>query len=575
MAADRDEADARAEMAADWGRWSLTVQSRVPPAWRRALRVDPMLRDARVAVDVVLSRTRRIMAATEEITCENREGESFTYRPLLLSEPDLEDAVGVGVADPEARAVRFSLPGFECRIDEILASAWPMSGQAEVSLIVPGMTWDERLVHVRGPLDGPIRFSAREEWVDIGCVDPQIASRELPRWTLDETRWPKLADVDEDEESGTFGQLILGSSVGVRCPLVVTESYARPCPRVDYSNTSVLLFDTFLVGQGHLTVGDIWVEGNPLIDTQTPEILHTLDGRGLPVTLIQFDGNDGVSDLSVNVHASALREPMALIPAIRILLRDFAGLGSERLSQRLLSEAEAKAGDGGGGDGTGRSSPLVYLNEPARAIDYLAGELLREYPFVSLGWDGSALGPVVIDHRADPIFDLEAGIYPCLGIVDAGRYEASPASAIRTSFTVRYNYDPIADVYRGIVTRNPDNSTICQMGQGIVDGDQPMEPIDAQSVGDKPTAEYTADWLVEHFGRPYLAVTLECFPVAWLIFRPGDTVRWTDRAQGLVEQRAIVVRRAWSAGAVEITLRIYPALWTAIGGGSQAFPSNV
>lgn len=579
--ADRDEPEGHAAIAADWARWSLTVRGRIPASWRRQLAIDPMLKQARVAIDVVLGRGHRVLASIDRFDLQSQDGEIRAYQPLLMSEPDLEQTVSIGTADPAARSVDFSVPGFVARVDDVLASLWPIAGQGEVSLICPGMVWEDRIVHVRGPLDGPIRFGDRDEIVDLGVVDPQIASREIPLWSLDATRFVDLGAVDEDEESANFGQLLLGSSVGLRVPLVVTGSYARPCPRVKASFGGAIARDHFLVGHGHLTVSEFWLDGVPsaqelLLDmggTGQAEILHTHDLRSLPVTLIDIQGNAGASDLTVSVSATADRERLSIIPALRVLLRDYAGLGSDRLSARLLSEAEAKAGDGGGGDGTGRTSPLVYVNEPARALDYLSQNLLREFPFVSLAWDGPAIGPVVIDHRADPVFDMAEGVYPIFGRVASGRYEVNPSSGLRTSFSLRHSYDPVYDIYRGIAVRNPQNSNLCAMAYSIVDGDQPHEQIDAQAIYDTPTAEYTVDWLVEHLSRPYLSLTIEAAPIAWLMFRPGDTVRWSDPGVGLDLQKAIITRMSWSAGAVEIALRVYPSLFTAVGGGSFAAPS--
>src|SRR6185503_11800638 len=90
----------------------------------------------------------------------------------------------------------------------------------------------------------------------------------------------------------------------------------------------------------------------------------------------------------------------------------------------------------------GRNAPRVCLNRQTSVISALT-EVLGDYPWCSLAWDGARLGPVVVDSRAEPIAHLQVGRYPVLGRTKGGRYEVSDPSDLRTRFSLRYDYDPV------------------------------------------------------------------------------------------------------------------------------------
>lgn len=538
----------------DWGRYGAALRGRITAPWLAALRRDPLLREARVVVDVVLGR-RRFLLSTVQLRSTTKSGALRPTWQQLAAEPELVNAIEPGIPDAQSRSVSVSFRGLPADLRALLSTGWPIAGQAEVSLLVDGMDWEDRIVYLRGPISGGISFGTDEELITIGIADPQVVSAVVPPWTVARERFPEISE--------DFG------SVGEPIPVVLTKCTAYPCLRTKLA-TSIVETNRFLAGYGVLTVGNTWVDGVLTVPSGT---IHTVDARGLPVTLIEYSWSTGDENSSVHANLTGPKaQEMSLIPAIREILSSLGGVKGERLTERLFGEAAAKLADVGASP-SARTSPVIVLNAQSRALEAIAA-LLGDWPMVSMLWDGPGIGPVVIDSRSEPVARLTLGTYPLMQRANGALYEASPATELRTSYQIRYGYNPMRDSWAGIVDRNPDNSDVCRMALDICEVEQPEDPIDALSIGDAATAGMIADWLVEHRSRPSVSTVVEAYPEAWLLLREGDTFLFSDPAVGITEARAVIVSRRWQRGGegtrVEIGIRCYPGRSAIIGGPDGA-----
>lgn len=547
--ADIDERGS-AQALEDWQRWSTAARGRVPSSWASELRRDPLLLRARVVVDVVFGREHRVIASSSPMVCTTRAGQARQVLPWLIgdAEPDVAEDLEPGNAEPAGRSVTFVLPGDLVKPLELRRRRRPFVGYGEVSLAFDGMTWEDRIVHVRGPCSGRILAGGDDEPIQFTISDPAVGGASIPAWVLDTTRWPELAS----------------TSNGQRCPLVVGIG-RLPCPRVSTSTGGGN--DNFLVGYGTLAADEVLLDG--VVNANSSTIVTT-DGSDLPVTLLRWTNSDAVADFAsvyARVHTTDA-DTLGLFGAIRQILRDYGRVDPSRISDRLFADAEARAGMVGISSGS-RTSPLIVINEPVGALEYVTGTLCQDYPWISMAWDGPGVGPVVVDHRSRPVAKLTVGTYPLLGRADGAFYEWLPTEDLVTRVVLRYDYQPALDVFDGVEYRGPRNSDLCAEALRIR-GEEREVGIDAVTIGDASTAAYTADWIVEHLSRPACDVVTDAFPLAYLQLRVGDPVRWNDDDHGMDDEEAILIGRRWSSGRVELTFRIWPKVWPGLTGASFA-----
>lgn len=547
--ADIDERGS-AQALEDWQRWSTTARGRVPASWAAELRRDPLLTRARVVVDVVFGREHRVIASSSPMRCSTLGGQIREVVPWLVgdAEPDLSEDVEPGNAEPSGRSIAFTLPGDLVKPLRLRQRRRPFVGYGEVSLAFHGMLWEDRIVHVRGPCSGRILAGDDDEPVQFTISDPTVGGAAIPAWVLDTTRWDELAS----------------TSKGERVPLVVGIGRV-PCLRVRTSVGGGN--DDFLVGYGTLVADAVLLEGVANANSST---VTTTDGRGLPVTLLRWTNSDAVADFAsvyARVHA-ADAATLGMFGAMKKILRDFGRVDPSRISDRLFADAETRAGTVGISSGS-RTSPLIVINEPVGALEYITGTLCQDYPWISIGWDGPGVGPIVVDHRSKPVAKLAVGTYPLLGRAEGALYEWLPTDDLVTRVVLRYDYQPALDVYDEIEYRGPRNSDLCAEALRIR-GEEREVTIDAVTIGDASTAAYTADWIVEHLSRPACDVVVDAYPTAYFTLRVGDPVRWTDPDHGMDDEEAILVSRRWSSGHVELALRIWPKVWQGMTGASFA-----
>lgn len=551
--ADRDEYWQRAARGPDWDRWATIGAPRVPSSWADLLRRDPLLRTAQVVVDLAYAGgDRATLGRRAGRWTAARDGRTVDVRPGLVDEPDLVDQMEVGEPGPRAHSVAVTVDGAVVRAADVVAARRPMTGSAEVALVADGIDWDDRLVHVRGPM-GALSFGAPGEPVGLTVRDPAIGLGQVPPWVLDEDRWPGISDLE--------------SEIGTRCPLILGSSRLGYCPRVRWSGSGFA--EVFLVGAGTLEVSDVVLNGTLQVLTTDYDVLHTVDGLGLPVTVLRFTAASGANSVDDQVYATARETTPGLVSlpvAVQRLLQH-GGVADDLVHRRLFGEAAARLGDAGIGT-TGasalRGDPVVVIHEAASVLDYLGGTLLDEHPYASLVWEGGRVGLVVVDHRAEPVMRLAAGTHPAIGRARGARYQWSASSELRTSFLARYQWAPVRAQYQAQTRRTPRTSAVCAAAAQALGFEQPDGERQLATTYNAAAADFLLDWLVEHMARASIDVTIDVYPEAWLRLRPGDPVRWTDADVGLSDEPALVVGRRWRSAsgvdgeAPQLDLRIYP-----------------
>lgn len=549
----------REYLAADWRAWSYAEFGRMPPAWREALDADPHLRSARVVIDLVFARSRRVtvmggLTRTEwqarsaepfHITSLRNPAEGVQVWPALLDEPPLRDDVqlsNTGVS-AGARSIQVSLWGELVDPKGIIQAGWPLYGEAEISLMTPGMPWEQRLVYLRGKVtassNGP-----NEELVRVTVSDPFFQVEAIPPWVLDTTRWPFLND----------------ASVGERTPIVVNGATRVPLWKVSASAPNAT--NSYLVAEGHQVSIDAIYAAGQLAGATNYDVSQQLDGAGLPVTVIDFLPASGAPVWTgdrASIYAQVTETgstTTGLIQAVRQLMQRYGQGPRKRLALRLFGEAEARVGQVGGTVG-GRLSPLIVVNEQTTVERYVGDVLFNDYPMAVLAWEDEGLGPVVVDSRAIPVAQITCGTFPCHDRPPGVQYEWDPVGNLRNSFVLRYDFDAMDNIYRKVTERNPTNNALCQWSEQFV-GVSPAQEMRSTTITDASTANYVLDWWVEHAARPSCTVRLRFFPEAWFTLRRGDPIEFTDLSVGFNAERAIVLGRSWTKGVVEFVFRIFP-----------------
>jgi hypothetical protein len=561
---DRDELHAIVD-SENWANFSLVNRGRTPNTWASALSADPMLSSAAVIVDLSLGRGQRriVLGPASPAIVAGGDGRARGISQAMATEPELSESIDVGETGPSNRSVAVSLDGRFVNAADLLATGWPIAGRAEISLVADGVGWEDRLVWVRGPTAGGVSFGTDDEFVDLTVDDPPLGGSEIPPWILDSERWPDIVD----------------QSVGQRVPLVLGRG-SVPCPRVDHStgidtdgdgsnDIPAGTRDEFVVCYGHsVNVQQVWVDKVPKQLTTHYTVNQGVDALGLPVTTIR-----GVvaafNDTSKEVHARVIATNtvgLDLATLIRKILHDYGGFTGDRLSDRLFADFQARLGLYGADATTGLSIPRVVINDPSGSLDYVTSGLLESFPYVSLVWDGAGIGPVVVDHRAEPVASLTNRAGYVLGRPEGGRYQETALTDLRTGFSLQYDYDAVQQSYAKVATRNRKTNALCDLAAQVIGADQVDGQRTSVIIADSASAEATLDWLCEHRCRPAYDVEIECLPVAWFQLRLGDTVEWTDDDEGFSAERAIVIGRSWVRGLVTITLRVFPRLWRVAGG---------
>lgn len=543
-----------------WRRWSYGPHGRLSDYWRRVLTADPGSADLLQTVELVFGDDQVVRCATREVrVTSDFTGDTVDYLPLLMQEAEVDHTYTLGQASSSARSLSLSVPNAMVDAAAVIARGRMLAGYGEVALQVGGGDHDERLVLLRGDMDDGVTFGdLGAGLVECSITDPkESADLNLPPWVVDSDRWN-----DHD-----------GSASGMRYPVVLNRYNDVPALFVDDGTTSG--DPRWLAVEGHgWDVDDVKVDGTSYAASSTEyqwQVEETIDGLGVPVTLIEFTGGSSLpfdGSESVHVTVSGGLRARTLVEAIEYLARDYTVLGNAGLAGDLFSTASARLGvvparvlvNASGGDSA------------ARCLEYVEGELLASFPMVSMVWDVGGYGPVVTDRRDSRIVAaLEPGVYP---LIDReSDVQEWPKAKLFNSFTLRYAYNLLEDTYEAVATRTPDNSILCQISRDQA-GERHADPIESRVIYDEATAEYVVDWLVEHMALPSYYVEYTALPWVLFFLRRGDNVTLTDGDFSWVDQVATVERITYRRGSCTLGLRVWARYYDLGGGASTATPAG-
>jgi hypothetical protein len=189
---------------------------------------------------------------------------------------------------------------------------------------------------------------------------------------------------------------------------------------------------------------------------------------------------------------------------------------------------------------------------------------------ISMIWSGEGYGPILVDQRARPVGSFSAGLIPFMD--RSSSVEETGKSEMMNSFHLRFAYDPIKDIHRGSIIRNASNSVLCRWSRDQV-GERYAGVMDSVTIYDTNAAGYVVDWLVEHFARPSYYVEYSCLSVAWLLFRLGDTLLFSDSEFSWSSERAVVERMEYQRGRVTVGLRVWPSFLNRAVGAMISYTS--
>lgn len=529
-------------------------------AWAALLRADPHLRSAALCLDLTFGGDRRVLVSTRDLTTTSgTDGTAHRYHGVLREAPVVSWGYTPGVPTSQARQIPFAVPDALVGVLSLRAAGRPLAGWGEASLQVDGGDHDQRLVLLRGPMVGRITCGTPSSgWVEGVISDPRdAADLPVPPWAVDADRWP-AADA---------------SAAGARYPVVLGSYPEVPAPCVDdgvAAGTSGAVRHLAAYGHGWAIddAAGVTVDGEAKDDSADPEWtwtqVETVDGRGIPVTLIEWTGThtwDFSEEVRVSVGDDADR--VDLLDAVRTLARDYAALGAGGLAEHLFALAQ------------GRLGPVdlrVVLNaasasEAVRAIEAIEGSLLAGIPMVSMVWGPGGYGPVVTDRRdRRHRLALTRGAWPLLDRRSA--QEAAPEDC-RNSFTLRYRLRPGSGDYQAVATRDPATSDLCRYSRDTAGiGDRPADPVEAPFVEDAAVAEQVLDWQVGHLALPALDLEYDALPEALLLLQLGENVPLTDDEWALDGAQATVIRLDLDTGTMGavVALRVWPEV--AVGGAA-------
>jgi hypothetical protein len=173
---------------------------------------------------------------------------------------------------------------------------------------------------------------------------------------------------------------------------------------------------------------------------------------------------------------------------------------------------------------------------------------------LSMVWENGGYGPIVTDRRLPPTAHWHVGRDVLLDRDTL--VEESPKADLVNDFVLRYDYDPLLDVWNGVLVRGSFNSDVCRFSQQLV-GKRDGQPIDAPYITDPELAAYVIDWLVDHLALPSYVVDYVARPDVLLRYRRGDRVDLTDDDFGWQRVPATIQAIRYQRGKAVVTLRVW------------------
>lgn len=527
-----------------WARWSYGPKIVQNDFWRARLNEDPRLDDAVWCLEAVFGTDGVVRVASRSIsTYSAMDGRRFDWKQALGFEPVIPQSYQVGTGQSPSRSINVILPtqALQDHFDpmQIVARGRMLAGFAELSLQYDGQDYDERLVIMRGDMDSGVAFGPGDGGMMMfALTDPRNNSNlNLTPWVIDEER---------------NGTLVAERSVGQRYPAIFNR-FVVPAPIIVNLATATKVL--VAADHGH-TVNSVKVDGETFTSSDAEfgyQTAEELDSFGVPFTSVTFDGyHQFDADETIHVDISA-GTPTAkdLLGIIDHLLISYTTLGRAGINAEMFARSQAKIGPStirALVNGSGESTA-------ARTVDFIEGELLRSFPMVSMGWEGTGYGPIVTDRRSSLIkAHLVAGQFPLVDRISD--VQETPKQSLLNNFTLRYNYDIVGNIYTSVITRHPNNSTLCAISADNI-GEAHASPIESVHIFDDAVAEYVIEWMVNHLSMASYYVEYQAFPWVGLNLFRGDNVEITDSDWGWSKVPATIERVDFQRGWVLVGLRVW------------------
>jgi len=536
-----------------WRTARFGARGMVSTYWQDVLRRDPELRTVVVCVELVFGGDTVVRVANRTACTSSTMTKSLQQWVGLLT-----DAISItldyqlGSASASAKSLSVSLPNELVDCAALIASGRILAGVAEVSLNVDGGDYDQRLVLIRGDIDGGVQFGAYRQLVSCTVTDPSTSSDvALPPYVLTTERFASLPD----------------DTAGSRIPVVLPSFAAIPALLVSSSATQ----PGYACCHGHLTIDTVYVDGVAYTsgDAFYPwSQQHESDLLGEPYTLLQFTGGTAGFSGDEAVYVAVSGGPSNGVPTniARELVQRYTVLGRTGANAALFAEAEARLGAAM----QARCAVNASGASNTTTLAFIEGELLASFPMVSMVWEGGGYGPIVTDRRGAPVAELTVGQWPLL--VRATQVTEQAKSDLFNTFTLQYGYDPLTDTYTGVAQRSPTNSTLCAISRALI-GDRQADVVESLWITEQSVAEAVVDWMVEHTSLPSYRVDYDTSTWVLLHLTRGDTVLLNDDEFGWVQQRATVESITYTPASCVLGLRVW-ARYYSVGGGSMTLGST-
>lgn len=559
--------------------WALTDtlqrRGRVSEYWRQILLDDPLMRSVVMVVDLRfggdLGGYRARLSTIPVHSVSTATGRDHSAIAGLIEQPSFDQVYEFDNATSSARTISLSVSTEFIDAAKLVQSGIPLFGYAEISLEptrrANGVVadYDERLVLLRGDIGGSggPRFGAlrtrqngtrQAETLDLQIADPRDSvNAKFPPWIVDNSRF----------------ETINAGWIGERLPLVLNGFVHIPAVRTTTAATGINQQWVFAhdhqwsvaAGDGVAVNGVTYPSGDATYGWAQSS---GTDLRGIPFEQITFTNNATVWEDTDVVHVSTTttNAPLGVVDSIEYLLRRFSPFGNAGLNDELFSTAAARFASG--------SQPQILTNESSTSqscLKWVEDTFLPSFPMLSMVWESGQYGPILTDFRSSPVAKFVAGTYP---LFDRDTLqEELPKSEIQNEFVIRYDYDPMLDIYRQVIIRGAENSDICAYSQAIA-GERHRDPIESAYINDADLATYVMDWLVAHRALPSYYLEYQCAPAVWLERRRGDTVLLTDDDFGWSEQPATIERITMQRSQCVVGLRVW-VRYIDLGGSALSY----
>lgn len=522
--------------------------------WTLHEKSDDLLSKMTLCVELVFGVDSVVRVASKDVQVTDSIGHAYHFQPLLSQQPEIKLTYSLGSGNSECKSMTVQLPQSLLDPSVLIQRNRMLAGIGEISLMVDGGNYDDRIVILRGEMDGGVSFGPSGTMLETTITDPKDgADVTLPPYVIDEIGFPDCPD----------------ESIGQRFPLVTPEF--KYVPGVFVSGKATGRLPYCMVAEGHkLTIDTVYVDG--VIYGKTHflygwEEKKVQDAKGNAYTAIYFNVASGYFDFTEGVYADLSGGDVSLanpIAQIRFLARNYTVLSSNGLNHQLFAKSESKLQN---------LKSRVCVNAGGSSntstISFIEGEFLNSFPMVSMVWERGSYGPVVTDRNQTEKITayLIAGQSPLLS--RASIVQETPKTELYNEFTIRYNYNSMDDVYESVSTRTKENSTICRASQDMV-GYRPMGVMDSVWIWEEATAEYVIDWMVGHLASPSYYVEYDGLPEMFFRFARGDNVRLTDDQFGWNEQLATVETLTYSKGHCTVGLRVW-SIFADLSGNAVSF----